>query len=187
MSERAVCGPPSATEHKKMEGAIIAKLLKSNDKVYAERNLLVIGANGEQLGVTGSSQGGALSVVTAALDNRITFYAAIHPALCDHSAFLKKRAGGWPHYFYYNTTPSKEQIETSKYYDTVNFARLLKVPGWFSWGYNDNVCPPTSMFSAYNIITSPKELHPYLETGHYWYQEQYDEWQNWLFEKLGIE
>ncbi len=34
-----------------MEGAIIAKLLKSNDKVYAERNLLVIGANGEQLGV----------------------------------------------------------------------------------------------------------------------------------------
>lgn len=143
--------------------------------------------NGEQLGVTGSSQGGALSVVTAALDNRITFYAAIHPALCDHSAFLKKRAGGWPHYFYYNTTPSKEQIETSKYYDTVNFARLLKVPGWFSWGYNDNVCPPTSMFSAYNIITSPKELHPYLETGHYWYQEQYDEWQNWLFEKLGIE
>lgn len=53
------------------------------------------------MGVTGSSQGGALSVVTAALDKRITFYAAIHPAMCDHQAHLKKTAGGWPHYFYY--------------------------------------------------------------------------------------
>lgn len=34
-----------------MEGDIIAKLLKSNDRAYADMDLLVIGANGEQLGV----------------------------------------------------------------------------------------------------------------------------------------
>lgn len=55
--------------------------------------------NGKALGVTGSSQGGALSVITAALDSRVTFLAAVHPALCDHEAFFKKRACGWPHYF----------------------------------------------------------------------------------------
>lgn len=33
-----------------MEGTAIAKLLKSNDRMYADMDLLVIGPNGEQLG-----------------------------------------------------------------------------------------------------------------------------------------
>lgn len=45
-----------------------------------------------------------------------------------------------------------DKIETSKYYDVVNFARLIKVPGLYSWGYNDATCPPTSTYSAYNVI-----------------------------------
>ena len=85
--------------------------------------------NGKALGVTGSSQGGALSVITAALDSRVTFLAAVHPALCDHEAFFKKRACGWPHYFYYYGAPDEKQLETERYYDTANFARLLNVPG----------------------------------------------------------
>ena len=141
--------------------------------------------NGQALGVTGFSQGGALSVITAALHNAVTCYAAIHPAMCDHSGFLHHRAGGWPHYFY-QQSPTEAQRQTAAYYDVVNFARQLKVPGWFSWGYNDEVCPPTSMFSAYNSITAPKEFHPYLETGHFWYQEQYDAWNDWLWQQLGL-
>ncbi|WP_078063488.1 acetylxylan esterase [Bacteroides ihuae] len=142
--------------------------------------------NGNALGVTGSSQGGALSVVTAALDKRVTFFAAVHPAMCDLVASLNKRACGWPHYFYQKENSDKTELEATRYYDVVNFARRLSVPGWFSWGYNDEVCPPTSMSAAYNCIASPKELHPYLETGHYWYQEQYDEWNKWLWKQMGI-
>lgn len=141
--------------------------------------------NGKALGVTGSSQGGALSVITAALDSRVTFFGAVHPALCDHEAFLQKRAGGWPHY-YYQAAPTDKELKTLRYYDTANFARCLKATGWFSWGYNDEVCPPTSMYAAYNSVTAPKELHIYLETGHYWYQEQWEEWQNWLRKQLGL-
>lgn len=66
--------------------------------------------NGKSLGVTGSSQGGALSVITAALHKQVTFFAAVHPAMCDHSAFLQHRAGGWPHYFYNQASPNKEEI-----------------------------------------------------------------------------
>lgn len=142
--------------------------------------------NGKALGVTGSSQGGFLSFVTAALDSRVTFLAAVHPALCDHAAHLQGRAGGWPHWFYYFKENSQNAINTSRYFDTVNFARLIKVPGWYSWGYNDEVCPPTSMYAAYNTLTAPKELHPYLETGHYWYTEQWDAWQRWLHKQMGI-
>ena len=83
-------------------------------------------------------------------------------------------------------SPDEKQLETVRYYDTANFARLLNVPGWFSWGYNDEVCPPTSMYAAYNVISSPKELHPYLETGHYWYQEQWDEWLDWIRRQLNV-
>lgn len=41
------------------------------------------------MGVTGSSQGGFLSLATAGLDKRITYYAPVHAALCDHTNSLK--------------------------------------------------------------------------------------------------
>ena len=44
--------------------------------------------NGKECGVTGSSQGGFLTLATAALDKRITYYAPVHAALCDHTNFL---------------------------------------------------------------------------------------------------
>lgn len=82
----------------------------------------------------------------------------------------------------FNDKPDK--IETSKYYDVVNFARQVKVPGYYSWGYNDVTCPPTSMYSAYNVIQATKSLTIFEETGHWTYQEQREKMQEWLVEKL---
>ena len=78
----------------------------------------------------------------------------------------------------------KDKIETSRYFDAVNFARLIKVPGFYTWGYNDVTCPPTSMYAAYNVITAPKELLLMEETGHWTYPEQGDATTKWLLEKL---
>ena len=143
--------------------------------------------NGASLGVTGSSQGGMLSLVCAALDSRVTFYGAVHAAMCDHTASLKGIACGWPHYFYYDPSHADpKKIETSRYYDGVNFARRIKCPGWFSFGYNDEVVPPTTAFATYNTVAAPKELHPYQLTGHYWFQEQWDEWEAWLLGQMGL-
>lgn len=143
--------------------------------------------NGTSLGVTGSSQGGMLSLVCAALDKRVTFYGAVHAAMCDHTASLKGVACGWPHYFYYNPkNVDQKKVETSRYYDGVNFARRITCPGWFSFGYNDDVVPPTTAYATYNIVTAPKELHPYQITGHFWVQEQWDEWEAWLLKQMGL-
>lgn len=145
--------------------------------------------NGQQLAVSGSSQGGFLSLATAGLDKRITCYAPVHAALCDHTASLKGVACGWPHYFYWNKGKGQErQIETSRYYDGVNFARLItdKQKGWFSFGYNDDVVPPTTAWATYNIVTGPKEISPYQATWHFWHQEQWDEWENWLLKELKV-
>lgn len=142
------------------------------------------------LGVTGSSQGGFLTLATTALDKRVTCYGAVHAALCDHEASRHGRACGWPHYFYDEArrkplaAVSPALIEAARYYDGVNFARRIHVPGFFSFGYNDNVVPPTTAWATYNSVTAPKTLSPYRQTAHFWYQEQWDEWQQWLLTHL---
>jgi cephalosporin-C deacetylase-like acetyl esterase len=147
--------------------------------------------NGQQLGVTGSSQGGFLSLATAGLDHRVTCYAPVHAALCDHTNSLRGIACGWPHYFYTGgekkeVGENSDEVVTSRYYDGVNFARLItdKQKGWFSFGYNDDVVPPTTAWATYNTVTGPKEISPYQATWHFWFQEQWDEWQAWLLKEL---
>lgn len=140
--------------------------------------------DGNNLVTYGGSQGGALSIVTSALDSRVKGLLAFFPALCDLTGYLHKRAGGWPHMFNnpaYNTT---ENIETSRYYDVVNFARHINIPGFYSFGFNDIVCPPTSMYSAYNVINAPKELMLVQETGHYSFPEQWDAYTKWALNFL---
>ena len=135
--------------------------------------------DGKTVGVTGGSQGGALSIVTAGLDPRIKFLAAFYPALCDFTGYLNNRAGGWPHYFR-NDKPQPGEVETLAYFDVVNFARRVKVPGWYSCGFNDVTCPPTSMYAAFNVIPGAKEIDLYLITGHWTFPEQTSIGDEWL-------
>ena len=146
--------------------------------------------DGRNLGVIGGSQGGALSIITAALDPRVKCLAVFYPALSDVTGYLKGRAGGWPHLFAPNNLAfnnTKEKINTAGYYDVVNFARQLKVPGIYTLGFNDETCPPTSMFAAYNVIGAPKELFIVPETGHWTFPEQREKLNGWIINKLEVE
>jgi cephalosporin-C deacetylase-like acetyl esterase len=143
--------------------------------------------DGTNLAVMGGSQGGALSIITASLDPRVRYLAAKYPALSDVTGYLSGRAGGWPHFFDKNNSAYhniKEKLETIQYYDVVNFARGIKVPGFYTWGFNDETCPPTSMYAAYNMINAQKILHLALETGHWTFPEQNVKMQNWLIDNL---
>src|SRR5690606_24631530 len=117
----------------------------------------------------GGSQGGALSITTAALNKKEKGLVSLYPALCDLTGYMHNRAGGWPHMFTANNPsqiPTKHKVETSAYYDVVNFSKMITVPGFYTWGYNDETCPPTSYYAAYNQINAPKELYLIQETGH---------------------
>jgi len=142
--------------------------------------------DGTQIGVMGGSQGGALSIVTASLDHRIKYLVSYYPALSDLTGYLHGRAGGWPHLFRNAFTNQPAKIETSYYYDVVNFARFVNIPGLYSFGFNDNVCPPTSMYAAYNVIPSEKSLSLYQDAAHWRYAEQSQEGDQWMIEKLGV-
>lgn len=114
--------------------------------------------DGRNVFVQGGSQGGALSIVTAALDKRVTACVANHPALSDMAGYAEKgRTGGWPHLNRENQMLTPQKIETLRYYDVVNFARRLTCPVYLTWGYNDNTCPPTTSYIVWNLITAPKE------------------------------
>ena len=106
----------------------------------------------------GGSQGGALALITAGLDKRVTACVANHPALSDMAGYKAGRAGGYPHLFK-NTvdmdTPAK--MKTLAYYDVVNFAKQITVPVYMTWGFNDNTCPPTTSYIVYNVLNCPKE------------------------------
>lgn len=140
--------------------------------------------DGKTLAVTGGSQGGALSIVTAGLDPRVKALASYYPALSDMAGYVQGRAGGWPHAFRPKENRTKEKLETAAFYDVVNFARRVKAPGLYSWGYNDEACPPTSTYAAYNVITAPKSLLLALETGHWTVPEQTERVSAWLDEYL---
>ncbi|MBQ6548647.1 MAG: acetylxylan esterase [Prevotella sp.] len=113
--------------------------------------------DGKNVFVQGGSQGGALSLITAGLDPRVTACVANHPALSDMAGYLDGRAGGYPHFNRLNGMLTPEKVETMAYYDVVNFARRITCPVYLTWGYNDNVCPPTTSYIVWNLITAPKE------------------------------
>lgn len=154
-------------------------LVRSIDFIYSLPQF-----DGCFMAVSGGSQGGALSIVAAALDKRVSCYTAFYPALCDLTGYLNGRAAGWPAMFRYEKDKDRETIErkaaVSAYYDVVNFARKVNVPGFFSWGYKDEVCPPTSMYAAYNAVKAPKKLAVYPDTGHWNYPEQWVKKQHFI-------
>lgn len=113
--------------------------------------------DGRNVVVQGGSQGGALALVAAGLDPRITACIANHPALSDMAGYMAGRAGGYPHFFRVAGMDTPDKLNTMAYYDVVNFARSIKVPTRMTWGYNDDVCPPTTSYAVYNVLQCPKE------------------------------
>lgn len=113
--------------------------------------------DGKNVIVQGGSQGGALAIITAGLDKRVTQCVANHPALSDMAGYLGDKCGGYPHFNRSNQMLTPDKVKTMQYYDVVNFARRVKAETYITWGYNDNVCPPTTSYIVYNLISAPKE------------------------------
>lgn len=113
--------------------------------------------DGKNVIVQGGSQGGALAMITAGLDKRVTACVVNHPALSDMAGYMAGRAGGYPHFFRTKGMETKEKLETMSYYDVVNFARLIKADTFMTWGFNDNTCPPTTSYAVYNTLECSKE------------------------------
>jgi cephalosporin-C deacetylase-like acetyl esterase len=115
--------------------------------------------NKKELAVTGGSQGGALTLITSGLDPRVTLAAPNVAAMCDHSGMAFGRVSGWPHWLQRATPDNKAKVlETSAYYDAVNFARKFKGKSVHGVGFIDTVCAPTTVYAAFNVHPFPKTM-----------------------------
>ena len=132
----------------------------------------------------GGSQGGFLSIVVGALHPSVKFVVANFPAMSDLTGYASGRAGGWPHIFKNDSNRTPRLLENLSYYDTVNFARNLTVPGYYAFGFNDLTCAPTTTYGVYNSITAPKTLYTAPLAGHFLLTEQAEAERNALLNFL---
>ena len=124
----------------------------------------------------GGSQGGAFTLVSAALDDRIAAIAPYIPFLSDFPDYFN--IVHWP------ADPVKAAAATSgiaedamyktlSYFDMKNLARWIRCPVLMGAGLQDETCPPHTNFAGYNLISSPKEFVIYPDKGH---TVDYNDW-----------
>jgi cephalosporin-C deacetylase len=125
----------------------------------------------DRLGVTGSSQGGGLTITTAAMRPELRAAAAGAPYLCGYmdavelthtypyeeiNDFLRRHPG------------SRRSVEeTVAYFDGISFADRITCPIIVNIGLQDNVCPPETGYALFNRIgATDKRLYAYDGHGH---------------------
>ena len=127
--------------------------------------------NGDRIGVTGHSQGGGLTVSTAALRPEIKAAAAGAPYLCGFMDAIEL-TDAYPYQEiadYLRMNPDRrEQVEnTLAYFDGINLAHRITCPIIVSVGLQDSTCPPETGFAMFDAIASAdKRMYGYDGHGH---------------------
>ena len=121
--------------------------------------------------VSGGSQGGALALAAAAL--RPDVVAVCHadvPFLCDiqRAITLAPQAPYTevPEFLAHNVDLIPAALDTLRYVDCALLARRIRARCLLSVGLMDTICPPSTVFAAYNEIAAGKDLAVHSFTGH---------------------
>ena len=117
------------------------------------------------IGLMGVSQGGGLTLAVAALDDRPVLAMPEVPYLCHYRRAVEMALGG-PYLeivSYLHRWPDREQEvwRTLSYFDNMNLASEIACPILMTVGLRDEICPPSTVYAAFNNITVPKEIKVY--------------------------
>jgi cephalosporin-C deacetylase len=130
----------------------------------------------DRIAVWGGSQGGGLSFVTAAFDDRISLCIADIPFLTDWERYFEIS-----HWYELDEWMSlhpdvswSDILDVYSYFDTKNMADKIECPVWMGIGLQDDVCPPATSFATYNRIESAKRYSIYPDEFHSQPQIHYD-------------
>lgn len=127
-----------------------------------------------RVATTGASQGGGLSLACAALEPRIALVASIYPFLSDYRRAYDLTLDTEPYNeiaTWFRKRDPRHQRETEVftrlgYIDIQNLAPRIRARVDLSVGLEDQVCPPSTQFAAYNKIVSEKSVRLYPDHGH---------------------
>ncbi len=118
-----------------------------------------------RIAVTGKSQGGGLSLAAAGLEPTIKLCLPDVPFLC-HFRRATQLIDTMPYYeivrFCRSHRDKVEQVfQTLSYFEGMNFAVRANAKALFSVGLRDDICPPSTVFAAYNHYAGEKEIRIY--------------------------
>jgi cephalosporin-C deacetylase len=126
---------------------------------------------GGTVAVSGGSQGGGLALAAAALRrDAVSVCHADLPFLCD----IQRAVTFAPRppyteiseFLAENVALIDAALNTLRYIDCALLARRITAPTLFSVGLMDEVCPPSTVFAAYNEINADKDIIVYPYSGH---------------------
>lgn len=143
-----------------------------------------------RLVVEGGSQGGALSIATAALDERIKYCMPDVPFLSDFRNYFE--IARWPsdEFKLYSVSHFRKMdtiLKTLDYIDIKNLAPSVTCPVFMGVGLFDDVCPGQINFAAYNNLSSTdKSFKLYPQSGHSLPAKHYTVKLKWLYERMGL-
>ncbi|TFV46230.1 acetylxylan esterase [Blastococcus sp. TF02A_35] len=126
--------------------------------------------DGEQVAVTGTSQGGGIALAVAALARGVAAVMPDVPFLCDFPRATRV-APGDPYgevvrYLKAHRDRVDAVFRTLSYFDAAVLAPAASAPALFSVALMDEICPPSTVFAAYNAYAGPKEITVYPFNDH---------------------
>lgn len=120
-----------------------------------------------RIAVTGGSQGGGIALAVAGLapallENAVRLCLADVPFLC-HYRRAVELVDSAPYseivqYCKIHRLKVDVVFDTLSYFDGVNFAPRATAPALFSTALMDDICPPSTVFAAYNHYGAPKSI-----------------------------
>ena len=124
----------------------------------------------ERIALAGASQGGGLAIAATALHDAVRVTLADVPFLCafrrateltDATPYAEIAA-----YCRVHRDRIDRVFATLAYFDGVNFAARATADALFSVALMDQICPPSTVFAAYNHWAGSKDIEIYPYNGH---------------------
>ena len=123
-----------------------------------------------RVAVTGGSQGGGISIAVAGLVDDLAAVAPDVPFLCDFPR-ATTLVDTDPYaeigrYLKAHRDHVEAAYRTLTYFDGAILGRRATAPALFSVGLMDRICPPSTVFAAYNHYGGPAEIREYPFNDH---------------------
>jgi cephalosporin-C deacetylase len=123
-----------------------------------------------RIGTTGGSQGGGITIAAAALDGQVQAAMPDVPFLCGYRRATEITVAH-PYeeisrFCLVHRDKVDQVFQTLSYFDGINFATRIESNALFSVGLMDEICPPSTVFAAYNYLRGPKEIRVYRYNHH---------------------
>jgi cephalosporin-C deacetylase len=126
--------------------------------------------DGARVILTGVSQGGGVALAVAGLDRTVAAAMPDVPFLCHYrvATEITDRApySEISQFCKIHRDRVEQVFRTLSYFDGVNFAPRAQAPALFSVGLMDDICPPRTVFAAYNHYAGPKEIRIWKYNSH---------------------